>query len=90
MKTILAISLLVTVGRFFVPGHGLTWAGTYEAFAHLWVGYLICQCAGCAFASHWDWRPIEPSIAWHRFWSFLALLTVMCAVEIVMFATRKV
>ena len=29
---------LLFVGRFTVPGHGLSWAGTYEAFAHIWVG----------------------------------------------------
>lgn len=23
-----------------VPGHGLSWAGTYEAFAHIWVGVV--------------------------------------------------
>jgi hypothetical protein len=34
-------SLLTAVGRFIVPGHGLSWAGTYEAFAHLWVGGLL-------------------------------------------------
>lgn len=34
-------SVLVALGRFFVPGHGLSWPGTYEAFAHLWCGFLL-------------------------------------------------
>lgn len=32
----------IGVGRFFIPGHELSWAGSYEALAHLWVGYTIC------------------------------------------------
>ena len=35
-------SVLVGLGRFTVPGHGLSWPGTYEAFAHIWVGVLLC------------------------------------------------
>ena len=35
------ISVAVGVGRFLVPGHGVSIAGTYEAFAHIWVGVLI-------------------------------------------------
>jgi hypothetical protein len=42
MKVIL-ISILVFTGRMLVPGHDLSWAGTYEAFAHIWVGYLIAM-----------------------------------------------
>ena len=34
-------ALAFCVGRFFVPGHGLSLPGTYEAFAHLFVGGLI-------------------------------------------------
>lgn len=34
-------SVLVAAGRFTVPGHGLTYAGSYEAFAHIWVGVLL-------------------------------------------------
>lgn len=39
---IVLLSILVALGRFFVPGHDLSWPGTYEAFAHIWVGYLLC------------------------------------------------
>jgi len=35
------LSVLAALGRFFVPGHGLSWAGTYEAFAHIIVGFLF-------------------------------------------------
>jgi hypothetical protein len=38
---IVVLSVLVGAGRFTVPGHGLTYAGSYEAFAHIWVGALI-------------------------------------------------
>ncbi len=38
---IVIASLLVAGGRFTVPGHGLSWPGTYEALAHLWAGALI-------------------------------------------------
>jgi hypothetical protein len=37
-------TILVIVGRATVPGHGLTWAGTYEAFAHIWVGFVFALC----------------------------------------------
>lgn len=35
-------SVLVAAGRFAVPGHGVSWPGSYEAVAHIWVGILIC------------------------------------------------
>jgi hypothetical protein len=36
-----AACLAVGAGRLFVPGHDLSWAGTYEAVAHLWVGAMF-------------------------------------------------
>lgn len=33
--------LLVIGGRFLIPGHGLSWAGTYEAVVHIWVGIVL-------------------------------------------------
>ncbi len=38
-----AASSAVAIGRAFVPGHDLSLAGTYEAFAHIWVGALIAM-----------------------------------------------
>jgi hypothetical protein len=34
-------SLLAGLGRFAVRGHDLSPAGSYEAFAHIWVGFLM-------------------------------------------------
>jgi hypothetical protein len=38
---ILVTALIVAAGRFTIPGHGLSYAGTYEALAHIWVGAMI-------------------------------------------------
>ena len=39
---IIVLSIAVAVGRFTIPGHGLTgWPGFYEAMAHIFVGALI-------------------------------------------------
>ena len=38
---IVLASVAIAMGRFTVPGHGLSWPGSYEAFAHIWVGILI-------------------------------------------------
>jgi len=38
---ILVLSFLTGALRFTVPGHGLSWPGTYEAIAHIWCGVLI-------------------------------------------------
>lgn len=42
MWSIVIGSLLIAAGRFAIPGHGLSWPGSYEAVAHIWVGVLIC------------------------------------------------
>jgi hypothetical protein len=41
MKTLLIGTALMVGGRFLIPGHDLSWAGTYEAVAHIWVGVLL-------------------------------------------------
>lgn len=38
---LLIVSVIVALGRFTVPGHGLSYPLTYEAFAHIFVGALI-------------------------------------------------
>jgi hypothetical protein len=38
---IIASAMIVGLGRITVPGHGLSWPGTYEAFAHIWIGWMI-------------------------------------------------
>lgn len=35
---LLSSAALVLAGRFTISGHGLSWPGTYEALAHVWVG----------------------------------------------------
>jgi hypothetical protein len=40
---LILVSLLVASGRLTVPGHDLCWPGTYEAIAHIWVGFLLAM-----------------------------------------------
>ncbi len=51
---IVIISIFVFFGRFTVTGHGLSWPGTYEAFAHICMGYLI----GVAILRYGDERHV--------------------------------
>jgi len=51
---ILLISIAIGLGRFTIPGHALSYAGTYEAFAHIWVGVLVML----SFDARW--RPLAP------------------------------
>lgn len=38
---VIAFALVIAILRFAIPSHELSWAGAYEAFAHLFVGGLI-------------------------------------------------
>lgn len=38
---VMAGAIIVTLLRMTVPGHDLSYAGSYEAFAHLFVGGLL-------------------------------------------------
>lgn len=63
MLFVVVVSILVGIGRFFVPGHGLSLPGSYEAFAHIWVGVLgTIGVIG-------PWRRIA--------WAILAVLTAL-------------
>jgi hypothetical protein len=73
MLWIVLASLLVGAGRFAVPGHSLTLAGSYEAFAHIWVGVLLCMC----FTTEGEWWMLA-----------LVSLILLSALEVVMFALR--
>ncbi|CAN5156651.1 hypothetical protein BH10PLA2_BH10PLA2_23410 [soil metagenome] len=76
MKAIVAISVLsalVTVGRFFIPGHDLSWPGTYEAIAHMWVGALLVWC--------FQKERVKRITSW-------SCLMVSSLVEVVMFMSR--
>lgn len=66
--------LLVGAGRLIVPGHALSWAGTYEAFAHIWVGAML--------AVAWmRWTEPVGKVA-------AAMLVLLTAQETVMFLAR--
>jgi len=42
MPLLLTLALAVFLGRFSVPGHGLTgWPGAYEALAHIALGVML-------------------------------------------------
>lgn len=89
MKTFIAIivgTALVSLGRFLVPGHALTWAGSYEALAHIWVGVLVAvgltptPDGTDAFTAYDLFRNRVAA------WSCLTAATVL---ETVMFLTRS-
>jgi hypothetical protein len=65
-------AFVMMLGRLTVPGHGLSWAGTYEALAHIWVGIVI---AGAAYDKSYRW-------------AYLFTLAVLTLFEAVMFFTR--
>jgi hypothetical protein len=45
---VVLLSAVIALGRFTVPGHGLTgWPGTYEALAHIALGALIAIAYFC-------------------------------------------
>ncbi len=72
MLTLLLISaLLIVVGRFTVPSHGLSWPGSYEAIAHIWVGIL---CAGI----YYEWGTTNA-------WWIAGVLILTTAFETLMF-----
>lgn len=72
---VLLATAAVIGGRFLIPGHGLSWPGTYEAFAHIYVGVM--------FAVAFDRR----NIASARIGCGLLLL-LATAIETVMFLMR--
>lgn len=69
------LSMLVAVGRLKVPGHGLSLAGTYEAFAHIFVGFLIAVAI-------LRWREAEGKPA-------LVMLALLTALEVAAFMMRQ-
>ena len=65
-------SLIIGMGRFFIPGHELSLAGSYEAIAHIWVGFLIA----CG---------VLPSGVRKEAWIGLGVITIL---ELILFAMR--
>lgn len=68
-------------GRFLVPGHALSWPGTYEAFAHLWIGTM---CGAWWFDREVQAIPFTVFRKSKYLWA-VGLTTVL---EVVMFALR--
>ena len=69
---LLLVSTLIAIGRFTVPGHGPSWPGTYEAFAHIWVGALLVLA-------------IQRS---SNRWNAILCLVAITVLEVVMFILR--
>ena len=65
----------VVAGRHAVPGHGLSPAGSYEAFAHLWAGFLF---AVVLLGRHTGLR-----------WTAGAMLAAASGYELMMFLLRE-
>jgi hypothetical protein len=76
---LLLVSVLIFAGRFFVPGHDVSWAGTYEAFAHIWVGVLL--------ATIW-WKFKRPEKGWEYSRVAFYALVILTIFETVMFLMR--
>lgn len=72
---IAAVSLLFGGLRFAVPGHDATLHGSYEAFAHIWVGVLLA--IGCSRKTETGDRVAA--------WAWLTLISVL---ELTMFLLR--
>lgn len=78
---LIVISVLVGLGRFLVPGHNLSWAGTYEDLAHIWVGILLILI----------WQRCRQSKGWQRpteGWTSAICLATITLLEVVMFMCR--
>jgi hypothetical protein len=73
MIYLIIISVLFGLGRFFIQGHDVSWPGTYEAFAHIWVGILLVFC----FSKVKEVR-----------WTSIVSLTIITVLEAVMFFRR--
>lgn len=79
--------LVVGAGRFLVPGHDLSGPGTYEAFAHIWVGVLLVLC----FPSRlWDQPQLPGQSPWLSVQrTALVWLVLLTGLETVMFLLRN-
>lgn len=71
---ILIASVGIAIGRLLIPGHDVSWPGTYEALAHIFVGMLLYACF------------TEPEKHVRRF--ALWCLVAITVLEVVMFMRR--
>jgi hypothetical protein len=75
---IIGLSAVIGILRFFVPGvhHVVSWEDSYEAVAHLWVGYLLAL-----IVINWKDRAIRNVGLWS--------LGIINAIELTLFFVRK-
>jgi len=73
------LCLVAGISAFFgleritqIHGHALSWAGTYEAFAHIWIGFLLAL---------WIFEKEYRRFAWVSFAAITAIETVMFFVQ---------
>ena len=66
MIWLILVTLLVGIGRFLIPGHHVSLAGTYEALAHIWIGVLATIAI---MKLERDWRILC--------WGMLAVITIL-------------
>lgn len=68
INLIVVVSLVFLVARCFVPSRPFetfSWPGTYEALAHIWVGFLIAEATRLLVAQFAECAPHEP-VCLHR------------------------
>ena len=85
----IAISILFTVWRVNSPGHAVSAAGSVEAMAHVWMGFVLawftlgvkvwidCVNGNCFPKGAYKWREFP--------WLLLALWFVPSMIELVLF-----
>lgn len=70
------LAILRVVIAFNVPPSGLSWVGSYQAAAHIFIGVL----AGCAYCQQGEWwKQCGPISKWELF-GMLCVIEVAAAV----------
>lgn len=84
-RIIIICSLIFGIGRFTVAGHALSAAGTYEALAHIWVGFLLAFfLQECVWFFRWMRNDIANPLPASKGLAGPAIL-IMTAIETYMF-----
>lgn len=84
-KIIVICSLIFSIGRFSVTGHAASAAGTYEALAHIWVGFLLAFfLQECVWFVRWMKNDVANPIPASKGFAGPAIL-VMSVIETYMF-----
>ena len=73
MLLIIVLSLFFGLERVFgIHGHRLSWPGTFEAFAHIWIGFLLAL---------WIFERKYRRVAWVSFAAITVIETVMFFIQ---------